>query len=87
MQKHKIINMRTTMDLPDDLGIEIKIVAAQENRTLKEVISELLRAGLKSRQQVQARSNNLPPVYRPRVRFDRTTLQEILNGESKEVEQ
>jgi len=77
--------MRTTLDLPNDLGTEVKIVAAQENRTLKEVISELLRAGLKSRQQAQSRSYSLPAPYRPSVRFDRGTLYRILGGGGEEV--
>ena len=77
--------MRTTLDLPDDLGTEIKIVAAQENRTLKEVISELLRSGLKSRQQAQSRTQSLPAPYRPTIRLDRGTLIRILGGGEGEV--
>ena len=72
--------MRTTLDLADDLGTEIKILAAQENRTLKELVSELLRAGLKSRQQAQARTLSMPAPYQPKVRLDREGLQNILKG-------
>ena len=78
MRKHKNINMRTTLDIADDLGTEIKILAAQENRTLKEVVSELLRAGLKSRQQALSRTVSLPEPYRPSLLLDRVSLRQIL---------
>ena len=80
MQKHKTINMRTTLDIADDLGTEIKMLAVQENRTLKELIAELLRAGLKSRQQAQSRVMTPPVLYRPSVRLDREGLREMLKG-------
>lgn len=38
--------MKTTLDLPDDLMRAIKIRAAEENRRLKDVMSDLLRSGL-----------------------------------------
>lgn len=38
--------MRTTLNLPDDLMRTIKVMAAQQNRTLQVVIAELLRQGL-----------------------------------------
>lgn len=38
--------MRTTLNLPDDLFRTIKVMAAQQNRTLQAVIAELLRRGL-----------------------------------------
>jgi hypothetical protein len=72
--------MRTTLDLVDDLGTEIKILAAQEKRTLKELVAELLRAGLKSRQQAQTLPHSLPVPYRSQLRLDRQGLQEILRG-------
>jgi hypothetical protein len=84
MQKHKSINMRTTLDIADDLGTEIKILAVQENRTLKELISELLRAGLRARLQVQARTTALPVPYRPRESLDSETLLGILRGRRRE---
>ena len=59
MYKHKNINMRTTLDLQDELLIEIKVLAAQERLTLKEVLHELLRAGLKARQ------NPMKPLVAP----------------------
>lgn len=38
--------MKTTLDLPDELVREIKIRAVRENRTLKDLITDLLRRGL-----------------------------------------
>lgn len=38
--------MRTTLDLPDDLLRAVKILAAQEDRTLKDLIESLLRRAL-----------------------------------------
>ena len=38
--------MKTTLDLPNDLVQEIKLRAAKERRKLKDVATELLRAGL-----------------------------------------
>lgn len=39
--------MKTTLDLPDDLMREIKILAAKEGRKLKDIISESLRRDLR----------------------------------------
>ena len=39
--------MKTTLDLPDDLMREIRVLAARENRKMKDIISEFLRRGLK----------------------------------------
>ncbi len=39
-------NMKTTLDLPDDLVREIKTRAVKENRKLKDAIADLLRRGL-----------------------------------------
>jgi hypothetical protein len=49
--------MKTTLELPDDLMREIKIRAAREDRKLKDLIAELLRAGLTEQRQ---------PMRRPR---------------------
>ena len=38
--------MKTTIDLPDALVIEIKIEAARQKKKLKELVPELVRAGL-----------------------------------------
>jgi hypothetical protein len=38
--------MKTTLDLPDDLVIEIKLRAVREGRKLKDAMADLLRKGL-----------------------------------------
>jgi hypothetical protein len=41
--------VKTTIDLPDDLLIEVKIEAARQHKKLKELVPDLVRAGLKVR--------------------------------------
>ena len=41
--------MKTTIDLPDELVIEIKVEAARQKKKLKELVPELVRAGLSAR--------------------------------------
>lgn len=38
--------MKTTLDLPDDLVRAVKIRAVEENRRLKDMVTDLLRRGL-----------------------------------------
>jgi hypothetical protein len=38
--------VKTTIDLPDELVVEIKIEAARQRKKLKELVPELVRAGL-----------------------------------------
>lgn len=44
--------MKTTIDLPDELVTEIKIEAARQRKKLKELVPELVRAGLDVRRKV-----------------------------------
>jgi plasmid stability protein len=44
-----MVQMKTTLELPDDLMREIKIRAVKENRKLKDEITDLLRLGLSRR--------------------------------------
>ena len=39
-------SMKTTLDLPDDLMREVKVLAAQSDRKLKDLLAELLRNGM-----------------------------------------
>ena len=55
-------NMKTTLDLPDDLMRAIKIRAVKENRKLKDAIADLLRRGL-SQKSIE------PTTVRDRVRL------------------
>ena len=41
--------MKTTVELPDELITEIKIEAARQKKKLKELVPELVRAGLGAR--------------------------------------
>lgn len=41
--------MKLTVELPDELMTEIKIEAARQRRKLKQLVPELLRAGLNAR--------------------------------------
>lgn len=45
----KMASMKATIDLPDELVVEIKIEAARQKKKLKELVPELLRAGLSVR--------------------------------------
>jgi hypothetical protein len=49
--------MRTTIDLPEDLFREVKTRAAQDGTTLKNLMTEFIRAGLRA-QQVSAASES-----------------------------
>lgn len=42
----KVATMKTTVDLPDDLLREVKILAAQQHRRLKDVLAEVIGRGL-----------------------------------------
>lgn len=41
--------MKTTVELPDPLMTEVKVLAAREQRKLGELMAELVRAGLDAR--------------------------------------
>jgi len=70
------INMRTTLDLPDELVTEIKILAAQERASLKEIMSDLLRSGLRARS-TQSRGNTLPRSYRSNLPITSSWVSQI----------
>jgi hypothetical protein len=40
------VNMKTTLDLPDELMRRVKIRAAERNQKLKDVLAELIQLGL-----------------------------------------
>jgi hypothetical protein len=42
--------MKTTLDLPDELMKSVKLRAVEENRTMTDLIAELLRRGLAEEQ-------------------------------------
>ena len=51
--------MNTTLDLPDGLMREIKIRAAREDRTMKDLIADLLRRGLAENRQPRPLRNRV----------------------------
>ncbi len=56
--------MKTTLDLPDDLVRAIKLRAVHEDRTLKDLVAELLRRGLSTTAGPErARRVQLPLVH------------------------
>ena len=38
--------MKTTLELPDDLICRVKILAAQQNKKLKDIVAEIMERGL-----------------------------------------
>lgn len=51
--------MKTTLEFPDDLFVQLKIEAAVRRTTLKELVPELIRASLAPRSRVQGAT--VPP--------------------------
>lgn len=58
--------MKTTLDLPDELMRSLKIRAAQSDRRLKDVVTELLKRGLA---EPDASSNSDDPAQALRARL------------------
>ncbi len=60
----KNANMRTSLDIPDPLFKHLKTRAAQEGRTLRDLVIELVERGLSAREVVdpQKRFQARPPV-------------------------
>ncbi len=59
--------MKTTVELPDDLMTEVKVLAARERRRLGEIMTELLQTGLESRAtqlpKKKTKNKKQPTVY------------------------
>jgi hypothetical protein len=53
--------MKTTVNLPDDLMTEVKILAAREQRKLGELMAELVHAGIESRTRAPDQPADAPP--------------------------
>ena len=58
--------MKTTLDLPDDLLRRIKIEAARSDRKLKDLVAQLLEAGLRASRAGGAATALPKPVKRRR---------------------
>jgi hypothetical protein len=42
--------MKATFEIPDDLFVEVKVEAARRHKKLKELVPDLVRAGLRAQQ-------------------------------------
>lgn len=54
--------MRTTVDLPDDIHELARELAHQQNRTMSEVVAELIRTGLSPTEPVQPSTKGMPTI-------------------------
>ena len=85
-------SMRTTLDLPDLLFKHLKTRAAQEGRTLRDLVVELVEKGLSARDlvDVQQRFQARPlivgtaPMRMPSSPLTSADLSDILNEEDDE---
>ena len=66
----KYSEMKTTLDLPDDLMREVKIRAVHEHKKLKDTIAELIRKGMAAG---KSRAPKLPKPVKLRGGFKPTT--------------
>lgn len=71
--------MKTTVEMPDDLMIEVKVQAARERRKLKDLLPELVRAGLEARREAR-------PLGRPYTPEEVEALLERLRAIGEDVE-
>ena len=84
--------MRTTLDLPDPLFKHLKTRAAQEGRSLRDLVVELIQKGLTARDTVDAQQRfQSRPVVGSTVTtnlsadsFTNAALSELLNREDDE---
>jgi len=83
--------MKTTLELPDDLMREIKVRAAEEGRTIKDLLTELLRRAIgpsKSKKKRILKHKDLPirrggKPATPGMEMTPDRVAEILWGTSK----
>lgn len=82
--------MKTTLDLPADLVREIKLRAVREDRNVKDLAAELLRAGLQStcsrppaRATVDIDAQGVPRIVcAPSARAAKMSVEQLLALES-----
>lgn len=88
--------MKTTIDLPEDLILQLKFLSARESRKLKDVAAEIIRQGLRFRSAQQPqdpKQNNLLvseqgfPVYKCRADAPATksSIDELLQMEQDAI--
>ncbi|MEY2847212.1 MAG: hypothetical protein RL076_2758 [Chloroflexota bacterium] len=54
--------MKTTIDLPDNLVRAVKIRAAQQGRTVRELVAEYIQSGLNAPTQPTVTTHDLPII-------------------------
>jgi len=54
--------MKTTLELPDDLMRRVKVRAAQRNQKLKDVVAQLLEAGIAAVPEAEPKAGPPKPV-------------------------
>jgi plasmid stability protein len=85
-------SMRTTLDLPDPLFKHLKTRAAQEGRTLRDLVVELVEKGLSARDLVDAQQRfqarpliaGTAPMRLPPSQLTSADLSDILSEEDDE---
>jgi plasmid stability protein len=79
-------SMRTTLDLPDPLFKHLKTRAAQEGRTLRDLVVELVEKGLSARDLVDAqqRFQARPLIKGTASQLTSADLSDILSEEDDE---
>jgi len=73
--------VKTTIELPDDLLTEVKVEAARRHQKLKELVPELVRAGLRAkRTPAPARSRESEKWLEAWVRLGEEATREAASG-------
>jgi hypothetical protein len=73
--------MKTTIELPDDLLTDVKIEAARQHKKLKELVPELVRAGLRAhRTPAPARSRESAQWLEAWVTLGEEAIRDAVSG-------
>jgi len=92
MRLCKNADMRTSLDFPDPLFKHLKTRAAQEGRTLRDLVIELVERGLNAREVVDPRQRfearpvfgSADPAVKPVHFMSNAALYEIMNEDDDE---
>jgi hypothetical protein len=92
MRSCKNANMRTSLDFPDPLFKHLKTRAAQEGRTLRDLVIELVERGLTAREVVDPKQRfearpvfgSVDPAANPVHFMSNAALYEIMNEDDDE---
>jgi hypothetical protein len=69
--------MRTTLNIDEDMLSTAKALAEQSNKTVGEVVSELMRKGLSSSHKSPSKKRNGVPLFKPTGRKSHLTIDQI----------